>query len=77
MTSHTADEGCADLEIRIFPSDARSGGYPVEITLHGQQEFPRGYLSADILPWVASADPAADGQRLFEMLLAHAELHRA
>ncbi len=38
--------------------------------LGGQQEFPRGRLSADILSWVESGDLATDGQRLLEALLA-------
>ncbi len=71
----TADEIFVDLEIRIF----RQGdeGYPIEITLGGQQEFPRGYLAADILPWVESGDATADGQRLFEALLADGALRSA
>jgi hypothetical protein len=70
----------ADLEIRIFPSDARVAGYPVEITLNtptGQQEFPRGVLTANVLPWVSSGDPIADGQRLLETLLTDSALRSA
>jgi hypothetical protein len=40
----------AGLEIRIL--EKRERGYPVEITLSGEQEFPRGSLRPDILPWV-------------------------
>jgi hypothetical protein len=72
MTNHTADERFVDLEIRVF--QRREEGYPVEITLGGQQEFSRGYLSADILPWVPSTDPVADGQRLFDALFADSVL---
>lgn len=57
----------ADLEIRIFPRQEK--GYPVEFTLNGQQEFHPGILAPEILPWVSSGSPDADGQRLFEMLL--------
>ena len=57
----------ADLEIRIFPR--REQGYPVEITLEGQQEFPRGYLPTDAATWQSSGDPVADGQQLFALLL--------
>ncbi len=64
-----------DLEIRIFQQ--KDEGYPVEITLGGQQEFPRGHLAADILPWIESGDPAADGQRLLEALLADGALRSA
>jgi hypothetical protein len=76
MTNRTTDENFVDLEIRIFPSDERVTGYPVEITLGGQQEF-QGHLSADILPWTPSGDLAADGQRLFDTLLADSELRSA
>jgi len=74
MTNHTIDEHL-DLEIRIF--QRRDEGYPVEMTLGGEQEFPRGYLSADILPWLSSGDPVADGQRLFGALLADSVLRSA
>ena len=63
------DRSPVDLEIRIF---RRTGdGYPVEITLGGQQEFPRGYLAADIVPWTG------DGQTLFDTLLADSTLRQA
>ena len=65
----------ADLEIRIF--ERREPGYPVELTLDGQQEFKRGYLAADILPWVSSGDLVTDGQKLFAQLLADPDLHMA
>lgn len=73
----SVDERCVDLEIRIFPSDERAAGYPVEITLGSQQEFPRGVLAADILPWTSSGDLADDGQRLFDALLADSALRSA
>jgi hypothetical protein len=60
-------ESYADLEIRILKLEDQ--GYPVEITLNGEQEFPRGYLRSDLLPWLPGASPAADGQRLFGELL--------
>ena len=65
--SATSAQDFTDLEIRIFQHQAE--GYPVEITLAGQQEFPRGYLAADILPWTPSGDGVTDGQRLFNALL--------
>jgi hypothetical protein len=52
-------ETFVDLEIRIFQRQEK--GYPVEITLGGQQEYPRGSLSADLLPWVPTNDSTADG----------------
>ena len=64
-----------DLEIRILQRVDQ--GYPVEMTLGGQQEFPRGYLSADVIPWAASGDLAADGQQLFDKLLADPVLRGA
>ncbi len=74
MTSETGAP-MADLEIRIFRRN--DNGYPVEITLGGQQEFPRGVLDAGIEAWSASGDLAEDGQRLFETFLADAALRSA
>src|SRR5262245_54612975 len=62
----------ADLEIRIL--ERQPAGYPVEITFSGEQEFPPGYLSPDVLPWVPSASPAEDGERLFGLLFADDQL---
>jgi hypothetical protein len=59
MISQTAS---ADLEIRIL--DKQTEGYPVEMTLNSEQEFPRGYLNPAFLPWVPSASPAAASERL-------------
>ncbi len=64
-----------DLEIRIF--SAQDEGYPVEITLADQQEFPRGYLQHDIASWTSSGDLATDGQQLFDLLLADEHLRIA
>ena len=75
MANHAADASLSDLEIRIFQHQEQ--GYPVELTLAGQQEFPRGYLAADILPWASSGDLAADGQQLFEKLLGDKRLSSA
>jgi hypothetical protein len=65
----------ADLEIRIFRRN--DNGYPVEITLGGQQEFPHGVLDAGIESWSASGDLIKDGQWLFETFLADAALRSA
>ncbi len=73
MTNHDP----IDLEIRIFARDESTAGYPVEITLGGQQEFPRGHLSADVLPWTPSGDSTADGERLLNTLLADSVLRSA
>ncbi len=68
-------ETIADVEVRIFPK--RTDGYPVEITFQGEREYPRGFLSADSVPWTPSGDPAADGDRLRELLLADPQLREA
>ncbi len=65
----------ADLEIRVLERGPQ--GYPVEMTLDGQQEFPRGVMAPAALPWVPSADPAADGERLFRWLTADPRLAAA
>lgn len=65
----------ADLEIRIL--ELEEAGYPVEITLNSEQEFPRGHLRAGVLPWVESASPQEDGRRLYEWLLADDDRKRA
>ncbi|MBN1875578.1 MAG: CHAT domain-containing protein [Anaerolineae bacterium] len=64
-----------DLEIRIFKREEQ--GYPVEIQLEGRQQFRRGYLSSDTLPWISSGDLGTDGQRLFELLFADTTLRSA
>ena len=69
------DNSFTDLEIRLLQKLPE--GYPVEITLGGQQEFSRGHLSPDLLPWSPSGDLAADGQRLFQQLVADAKVHSA
>ncbi len=64
----------ADLEIRVWNQDAN--GYPVELTLDGEQTLGHGFLSASIVPWVPSADSAADGERLFMLLFADDRLKK-
>ncbi|MFN2109550.1 MAG: CHAT domain-containing protein, partial [Anaerolineae bacterium] len=64
-----------DMEVRVFPLEA--GGYPVEITLGDEQNFPRGYLDAGLVDWSPSGDLATDGQQLFAALTADANLHNA
>ena len=65
----------ADLEIRILEQQA--DGYPVEITFNGEQEFPRGFLASEVLPWTPGASPQADGERLFDHLFADDALKTA
>ena len=63
-----------DLEIRIFPRV--NAGYPVEITLAGQQHFA-GSIAEDLSTWIPSADTVADGRRLFAALTADPALANA
>ncbi|MBN2005716.1 MAG: CHAT domain-containing protein, partial [Anaerolineae bacterium] len=56
-----------DLEIRLFHLEDQ--GYPVELTLAGQQEFPRGYAPANLGDWLPGGDPVADGRELLNTLL--------
>jgi hypothetical protein len=65
----------ADLEIRIL--ERQDEGYPVDITLNSEQQFQRGVLKPGFLPWVPSASPAQDGERLFEWLFADDRLKTA
>lgn len=58
----------ATVEIRLYPP--QDGGYPLELTVNHEQQFERGYLVADNLPWVASGNPETDGRKLFDWLLA-------
>jgi hypothetical protein len=70
----------ADLEVRIR---GPVGGpdrkvFPVEITFGGDQELSAGSLDgSSLLPWIAGADPGADGERLFQALLADPALRAA
>jgi len=65
----------ADLEIRIL--EKQKEGYPVEMTLNSEQQFPRGYIDSEFLPWVSSGSAAEDGAKLFESLLADEPLKMA
>ena len=65
----------ADIEVRIFSRQERA--YPVEITLDGQQEFQRGQLPGEIIPWVPSGSPLTDGKKLLDMLLSDPALQNA
>jgi hypothetical protein len=65
----------ADLEIRIL--EQQEDGYPVEMTLNSEQQFSRGYLDPDFLPWVSAGTAAEDGERLFDWLLSDEALKMA
>ncbi len=75
MADRMPSDTFTDLEIRIFQK--QDPGYPVEITLGGQQEFPRGYLPSEVLPWGPSGDLVNDGQKLFETLFKDSTLRSA
>jgi CHAT domain-containing protein len=75
MSGLTHSYQFADLEIHILPR--RNEGYPVQITLDGQQDFPRGYLSTDILNWHSNGDSDQDGRYLFKTLFADNVLSNA
>ncbi len=68
----------ANLEIRIFEKQGERG-YPVELTVEnqqGKQEFPRGYLSADVPDtWIFNeVAPAQSGRELLDHLLSDAKI---
>ncbi len=65
----------ADLESRIL--EQQDEGYPVEITFSGEQEFPRGFLTSDILSWTPGYSPEEGGERLFQYLFADDQLKTA
>ncbi len=64
-----------DVEIRLMRREA--DGYPVEVTLAGQQHFPRGYVRGDLVPWAAEGNAVADGERLFAALFADETVRNA
>jgi CHAT domain-containing protein len=47
------------------------------MTLNSEQQFPRGYLDPGFLPWVPAGEPAEDGERLFDWLVADEALKMA
>ena len=66
----------ADVKIHIF--DRQAAGYPVELTLDGEREFPRGHLSPDVLRLLSSdIKESAAGERLSELLFADPCLREA
>jgi len=70
-----AEKEFADLEIRIWGRE--ESGYPVEMTLDDELEFPRSHLAGDIVPWISSGDSTVDGRCLFKWLVAAPGTHRA
>ena len=65
-----------DVEIRIL--DRQEAGYPVEMTLEGEREFPRAHLPPDILSLLTPVTKeSAAGERLFDLLFADPRLREA
>jgi len=64
-----------DLEIRIF--GRQDDGYPVEITLDRQIDYPRGYFNPQFDELVSIIDPLEIGERLFNWLFEDSELRSA
>lgn len=75
MQVFTGASAFVDMEVRIFQREV--DGYPVEVTLGDGQNFPRGYLDADLANWVSSGDLVVDGQQLFAALTSDVKLHNA
>ncbi|MEI2610482.1 MAG: SUMF1/EgtB/PvdO family nonheme iron enzyme [Candidatus Promineifilaceae bacterium] len=65
----------ADIEIRLFALEER--GYPVEITVTGEQQLPRGYTSASLPILSTSTNDPAQGYRLWQWLVADTALQIA
>jgi hypothetical protein len=66
----------ADVKIHVF--DRQAAGYPVELTLDGEREFPRGHLSPDVLRLLApDTQESAAGARLSDLLFADPCLREA
>jgi hypothetical protein len=63
-----------DCEVRIY--DRSDVGYKVEMTLNGEQAI-EGRLSPDVVAFIPSGDPRAEGQRLFDTLFADKDLREA
>lgn len=67
---------CADVKIHIF--DRQAAGYPVELTLDGEREFPRGHLSPDVLGLLSPGiKEGVAGERLSGLLFADPCLREA
>ena len=71
LASHSMDDPFLDIEIRIEKHEV--AGYPIEITVGGEQVFD-GWMAADAVSRVSSLAPTEDGQRLLRSLFADAAL---
>lgn len=65
------------LDVEIHIAARRSAYYPAAIHLGDGQDFAGQLLAKSVTPWIPTADPTADGQRLFAALFADPELRRA
>ncbi|MFN8446291.1 MAG: CHAT domain-containing protein [Caldilineaceae bacterium] len=64
-----------DLEIRIL--ERQEQGYPVELTLNNEREFPRGFLDPNWQSAQATTEPHVEGENLFAWLFHDPTLHEA
>jgi len=65
----------SDLELRISARGER--GYPVELTLNLEQEFPRGFLDPAEQPQIEPGDPLGLGEELFQWLVSDSAVRDA
>lgn len=65
----------ADIEIRLFPRE--EAGYPVEMTVTGEQQLPRGYITAPLPTLSSNSNDSAVGQTLWQWLMADPTLQLA
>jgi CHAT domain-containing protein len=64
----------SSVEIRLLAQQGNA--YPIEMTLAATQQVFRGQAAADIAAWTPSGDSRVDGQALFDLLFASADLQR-
>lgn len=69
------DQPCANLEIHL--SRGEQGTYRADLRLRGVARTEPRPLDPAFLPFIASADPQADGERLFRWLTGDEQIRRA
>src|SRR6185436_5432289 len=68
----------AYTDVKIHIMDRQGEAYPVELTLDGEREFPRGGLAAQVLDLLAPETRESEaGGRLFDLLFADPVLREA
>jgi LysM repeat protein len=65
------------LDVEVHIQQLRDEGYPVRITLGGQEEQPLGYLRSDLVSWMRNVDQSKYGDQLFEALQDDNDLQNA